>query len=210
MQEATGRAPGEIQAQEKSARSTTETAHQIKAPSLSLPKGGGAIRGIGAKFAANPVTGTGSMTVPIATSPGRLDFGPAHSLAYDSGAGQAQVRYDLISARNLWQQRNAYTTLLMSCKQQDKTCPENQPLAELVNPLMITKAAGTLKRISYGSNPDVDVSFIKALSHKTLVYYKQHNLRLLKTLIGRTLTRLRDREGLIDWFDYCTHPSEEK
>ena len=30
------------------------------APSLSLPKGGGAIRGIGEKFAANPVTGTGS------------------------------------------------------------------------------------------------------------------------------------------------------
>jgi hypothetical protein len=39
--------------------------------SLSLPKGGGAIRGIGEKFAANPVTGTGSLTVPIAVSPGR-------------------------------------------------------------------------------------------------------------------------------------------
>jgi len=32
-------------------------------PTLSLPKGGGAIQGIGEKFAANPVTGTGSMTV---------------------------------------------------------------------------------------------------------------------------------------------------
>ena len=30
-------------------------------PSISLPKGGGAIRGMGEKFAANPVTGTGSM-----------------------------------------------------------------------------------------------------------------------------------------------------
>ena len=29
-------------------------------PSLVLPKGGGAIRGIGEKFAANAVTGTGS------------------------------------------------------------------------------------------------------------------------------------------------------
>src|SRR5438093_10170755 len=56
-------------------------------PSLSLPKGGGAIRGIGEKFAANPVTGTGSMSVPIATSPGRSGFGPQLSLAYDSGAG---------------------------------------------------------------------------------------------------------------------------
>ena len=43
----------------------------VRAPSISLPKGGGAIRGIGEKFAANPVTGTGSLTVPIATSPGR-------------------------------------------------------------------------------------------------------------------------------------------
>ena len=57
------------------------------APSISLPKGGGAIRGIGEKFAANPVTGTGSMTVPIATSPGRSGFGPQLSLSYDSGAG---------------------------------------------------------------------------------------------------------------------------
>src|SRR6266568_1597434 len=56
-------------------------------PAISLPKGGGAIRGIGEKFAANPVTGTGSMSVPIATSPGRSGFGPQLSLSYDSGAG---------------------------------------------------------------------------------------------------------------------------
>src|SRR5262245_39567640 len=56
-------------------------------PAISLPKGGGAIRGIGEKFAANPVTGTGSMTVPIATSPGRSGFGPQMSLSYDSGRG---------------------------------------------------------------------------------------------------------------------------
>src|SRR5215475_9050465 len=57
------------------------------APSISLPKGGGAIRGMGEKFAANPITGTGSMTVPISTSPGRSGFGPQLSLSYDSGAG---------------------------------------------------------------------------------------------------------------------------
>lgn len=60
---------------------------QLATPTISLPKGGGAIRGIGEKFAANPVTGTGSMSVPIATSPGRSGFGPQLSLAYDSGAG---------------------------------------------------------------------------------------------------------------------------
>ena len=60
---------------------------QPSAPTISLPKGGGAIRGIGEKFAANPVTGTGSMSVPLATSPGRSGFGPQLSLSYDSGAG---------------------------------------------------------------------------------------------------------------------------
>ncbi|WP_106398913.1 SpvB/TcaC N-terminal domain-containing protein [Actinocorallia populi] len=64
-----------------------EASFAISAPSLALPKGGGAIRGIGEKFAANPVTGTGSVSVPIATSPGRSGFGPQLSLSYDSGAG---------------------------------------------------------------------------------------------------------------------------
>ncbi len=59
----------------------------VSAPTISLPKGGGAIRGMGEKFAANPVTGTGSMSVPIATSPGRSGFGPQLSLSYDSGSG---------------------------------------------------------------------------------------------------------------------------
>jgi len=56
-------------------------------PQLSLPKGGGAIRGMGEKFSANPVTGTGSLSVPIFASPGRSSFGPQLNLSYDSGSG---------------------------------------------------------------------------------------------------------------------------
>src|SRR5215203_1660253 len=56
-------------------------------PAISLPKGGGAIRGMGEKFSANPVTGTGSLSVPIYSSPGRSGFGPQLSLSYDSGTG---------------------------------------------------------------------------------------------------------------------------
>src|SRR6185295_18432038 len=56
-------------------------------PAVSLPRGGGAIRGIGEKFTANPSTGTGSLSVPLASSPGRSGFGPQLSLSYDSGAG---------------------------------------------------------------------------------------------------------------------------
>src|SRR5216110_2378533 len=60
---------------------------QARLPAVSLPKGGGAIHGIGEKFAANPTTGTGSMSLPIATSPGRSGFGPHLALSYDSAAG---------------------------------------------------------------------------------------------------------------------------
>jgi RHS repeat-associated protein len=56
-------------------------------PQLALPKGGGAVRGIGETFKAGSVTGTGTLTVPIAVSPGRSNFGPNLSLTYDSGSG---------------------------------------------------------------------------------------------------------------------------
>ncbi|MFC5926486.1 SpvB/TcaC N-terminal domain-containing protein [Micromonospora vulcania] len=59
----------------------------VTPPAVTLPKGGGAARGIGEKFAADPATGAGSMTVPIASSPGRNGFGPQLALGYDSGAG---------------------------------------------------------------------------------------------------------------------------
>jgi hypothetical protein len=65
----------------------SSSAGAATAPQISLPKGGGAIHGIGEKFSANPVTGTGSLSVPIATSPGRSGFGPQLSLSYDSGSG---------------------------------------------------------------------------------------------------------------------------
>jgi RHS repeat-associated protein len=65
----------------------SDSTFRVEAPQLTLPKGGGAIRGIGEKFAVNPANGTGSMTVPLNTSPGRAGFGPQLSLTYDSGSG---------------------------------------------------------------------------------------------------------------------------
>jgi len=75
------------EAQRSSAGKGQSSPSDASAPTIQLPKGGGAIRGIGEKFAANPVTGTGSMSVPIATSPGRSGFGPQLSLSYDSDVG---------------------------------------------------------------------------------------------------------------------------
>ena len=82
--------PGKTQSQSDSAKGSdgkSDSGYFVSPPSVSLPKGGGAIKGMGEKFAANPVTGTGSMSVPIATSPGRGGFGPQLSVSYDSGAG---------------------------------------------------------------------------------------------------------------------------
>jgi RHS repeat-associated protein len=69
------------------AADSDEKQSPFAAPQISLPKGGGAIRGIDEKFAINPATGTGSVTVPIPTSPGRSGFGPQLAVSYDSGKG---------------------------------------------------------------------------------------------------------------------------
>ncbi|NET62463.1 MAG: hypothetical protein F6K47_42120 [Symploca sp. SIO2E6] len=53
---------------------------------MDLPKGGGAIEGIGEKFEANGFTGTSTLSLPIYASPCR-DFAPSLSLSYSSGGG---------------------------------------------------------------------------------------------------------------------------
>ena len=72
---------------ERGANGSSAEASPSTPPQISLLKGGGAIRGIDEKFTANPVTGTGSLSIPIAVSPGRSGFGPQLSLTYDSGSG---------------------------------------------------------------------------------------------------------------------------
>ena len=82
--------PGQNSDQQKSTQKSGQPeSNLVQAPSISLPKGGGSIHGMGEKFSANPVTGTGSMSIPIATSPGRAGFGPQLALSYDSGAGNS-------------------------------------------------------------------------------------------------------------------------
>ncbi|HKO41663.1 MAG TPA: SpvB/TcaC N-terminal domain-containing protein [Pyrinomonadaceae bacterium] len=74
--------------------SEAESSGQARSlPAISMPKGGGAIRGLGEKFAANPVNGTGSVSIPIYTSPGRAGFAPQLSLSYNSGAGNSEFGF---------------------------------------------------------------------------------------------------------------------
>jgi hypothetical protein len=58
----------------------------VRPPSLSLPKGGGAIRPLGDTFKTNPSTGTGTYAIPI-PAPQARGFGPSLALTYDSGSG---------------------------------------------------------------------------------------------------------------------------
>lgn len=58
-------------------------------PAIELPKGGGAIRGMGEKFSPSPFTGSGSFAVPVALSPGRQGSGPALQLQYSSGGNNS-------------------------------------------------------------------------------------------------------------------------
>jgi len=67
--------------------SSTAGAAPSLLPALTLPKGGGAIRGIGEKFQVSAATGTASLGIPLPISPARSGFGPSIDLAYDSGSG---------------------------------------------------------------------------------------------------------------------------
>lgn len=54
---------------------------------ISLPKGGGALKGIGEAFAPDLHTGTGNFTIQIALPSGRNGFQPQLSLVYSTGDG---------------------------------------------------------------------------------------------------------------------------
>ena len=64
--------------------------YKPQAPSVSLPKGGGALKAIDEKFTVNPVNGTVSMEIPLPLTPGRNGFTPKLSIGYNSGGGNSE------------------------------------------------------------------------------------------------------------------------
>ena len=61
----------------------------ISIPQITLPKGGGALKGIDEKFHVNAANGTASFTVAIPFSKTRSDFAPHLALSYNSGSGNS-------------------------------------------------------------------------------------------------------------------------
>ena len=64
----------------------TQSGPKIAAPEVSMPKGGGAIQGLGETFQPNAFSGTGDFSIPIPASPSR-GLEPQLSLGYSSGSG---------------------------------------------------------------------------------------------------------------------------
>jgi RHS repeat-associated protein len=60
----------------------------IEVPSIALPKGGGAIKGIDEKFSVNAVNGSASFSIPLPFAPAR-GASPSLSLSYNSGGGNS-------------------------------------------------------------------------------------------------------------------------
>src|SRR5664279_5609702 len=62
----------------------------IQAPTITLPKGGGALKNIDEKFNVNAANGTASCSVALPFSTTRSHFIPAMSLNYNSGSGNSE------------------------------------------------------------------------------------------------------------------------
>lgn len=63
------------------------SSNAIEIPSLALPKGGGAIKGIDEKLSVNAVNGTAAFSFPLPFAPSRGSVAPSLSLTYHSGSG---------------------------------------------------------------------------------------------------------------------------
>ncbi|MEO6548019.1 MAG: SpvB/TcaC N-terminal domain-containing protein [Ferruginibacter sp.] len=76
------------QASSAKENSAETKSNAIEVPSITLPKGGGAVKGIDEKFSVNAVNGTSSFSVQLPFSPAR-GASPSITLAYNSGAGNS-------------------------------------------------------------------------------------------------------------------------
>src|SRR5262245_17784863 len=74
-------------AQASDDRSSSQPQLRVEPPSISLPKGGGALKSIDETYTVNPSNGTVSLSLPLPFSPARGGYIPPIRARYDSGAG---------------------------------------------------------------------------------------------------------------------------
>lgn len=125
-------------------------------------------------------------------------------LALQQELPDVRVHCDLAPAQGLWRQRDAYAGLLGAC---DTSPHADRPLADLVNPLVITET-GVLKPIAYDFDSRFDVATLDGLSRDRLHAYKLQHLPALQALVGSAVAGLQNCHELVDWFDHCARTSE--
>jgi RHS repeat-associated protein len=74
---------------ESFSKESTTKSNALEIPQISLPKGGGALKGIDEKFQVNAANGTASFSIPLPFSPNRNGFTPQLTLSYNSGTGNS-------------------------------------------------------------------------------------------------------------------------
>ena len=112
--------------------------------------------------------------------------------------GSVPLQCDLVPARNLWRQRDDYAALL------EASGP--RPLADLVNPLVIT-SAGALKPMTYDFDDRFVIASIDRTSRERLDAYKRAGVEGFRDLIATAFERLPDDASFVDWFDHCARLS---
>ena len=112
---------------------------------------------------------------------------------------------DLAPTAALWNQREDYAGLLGDC---GTVCLEDRPLADLINPLVITDTE-TIKPVAYDFDPRFDIATIHDLTSEVLYLAKRERL-LPQSLIGNALAALKNGRDFVDWFDHLTRLSESE
>jgi organic radical activating enzyme len=118
-------------------------------------------------------------------------------------APEVRVHCDLAPSQGLWRQRNAYAALLA----QDGPQATSRPLADLVNPLVVTDS-GQMKPIAYDFATRFDLASLDRFTLDEVDRYKSGRLAAFRAMMSDTLAGLERSNDLVDWFDLCTRRSE--
>lgn len=122
-------------------------------------------------------------------------------------ASRVSVHGDLVPAGALWNQREAYRSLLAHSPMTDSPMPTL--LSDLVNPLVITDTA-SMKPVAFDMHSDFDLGVLDQLSSPSLMQdYRNVGAVKLKELVHQALQSMALISGVVDWYDYLARTSHD-
>lgn len=169
----------------------------IEIPSVTLPKGGGALKGIDEKFEVNSANGTANFSIPIPVTPGRNGFTPSLAIAYSSGGGNSSFGLGWsLSLPSIQRQTDKSIpqyneseddTYMFSGAEDLVPCLKKDPLTDEWVPKETTVDGYTIKTY----RPRIEGSFarIEKITHASLgTYWKVTSRDNTVTFFGRGTT----------------------